>query len=319
MTDPAIDPTPTPPSEPPPRAWRRRQLQAVAGAGAALDKASGPVPALVAAWIAAVLLAGLQSTQFAALIGLGFAGAFIAGLVGIGGAIVMIPLLLYVPPLLDVPALGIHVVAGITLVQVMAAGITGMLAHRQEGSVESSLVMTLGLGTMLASLAGGLVSGFVSASALMGLFASLAVLAALIMLGGARRRLGEPSVGDLHFNRVTAVALGGVTGFLVGMVGAGGGFLLVPMMIHLLNVPVRIAVGTSLAIVALGGAAGTLGKAMTGQVEWMLALALVTGALPGARIGAVVSRRISAPALARLLGLVVGLIAAKMWWDIIGG
>ena len=289
------------------------------GALAALDRASGPLPAFVAAWIAAVLLASLQSTQLAMLMGLGFAGGFVAGLVGIGGAIVMIPLLLYVPPLLGVPALGMHAVAGITLVQVMAAGLTGMLAHRQGGHVESSLVMTLGLGTILASLAGGIASRYVSAPALTGLFASLAVVAALLMLAGTRRRMQEVSGGDLEFNRVAAVALGVLTGFFVGMVGAGGGFLLVPMMIYLLGVPVRVAVGTSLAIVALGATAGTIGKAATGQVEWMLALALVTGALPGARIGAILSRRMSAASLAQLLGAVIGLIAVKMWWDIAGG
>ncbi len=314
------DLTPAPdspaPDAPPLLGWRARQRQAAASAGAGLDRVSGPLPAVVAAWLAAMLLAGLQSTQIAVLIGLGLAGGFVAGLVGIGGAIVMIPLLLYVPPLLDLPALDIHTVSGITLVQVMAAGITGMLAHRQRGHVESSLVLTLGIGTVVASFVGGMASRFVSAPALTGVFASLAVIAALLMLVGARQRTSELSGDSLQFNRAAAVSLGVVTGFFVGMVGAGGGFLLIPMMIYLLKVPVRIAVGTSLAIVALGATAGTIGKAVTGQVDWILALALVTGALPGARSGAMLCRRVSATVLARLLGGVIGIIAVKMWWDI---
>ena len=282
----------------------------------ALDLASGPAPTLTAAWLAAMLLAGSQSVQFAVLIGLGLTGALIAGLVGIGGGIVMIPLLLYVPPSLGAPPLSIHVVSGITMVQVMAAGITGMLAHRRGGHLEPALVMTLGLATILASLAGGAASRFVSAEALTGIFASLAVVAVVLLLGGPRQRLVEEGA-ELQFSRAAAVALGAATGFLVGMVGAGGGFLLVPIMIYVLHVPVRVAVGTAMAIVALSATAGTIGKAVTGQVDWLLALALVCGALPGAYLGAVVSRRISAVALARLLAAVIGLIAVKMWWDIL--
>jgi uncharacterized membrane protein YfcA len=105
-------------------------------------------------------------------------------------------------------------------------------------------------------------------------------------------------------------------GLLVGLVGAGGGFLLVPLMIYLLHVPVRVAVGSSLAIVALSGIAGAIGKAVTGQVDWFYALALVTGALPGAQFGAMSSRRVPAGLLARLLGALTALVAIKMFWDL---
>ena len=64
----------------------------------------------------------------ATLIGLGFGGAFVSGLLGVGGAIVMIPLLLYVPPLLDVGTLSVKAVAGVTMVQVMVAATSGMIA-----------------------------------------------------------------------------------------------------------------------------------------------------------------------------------------------
>jgi uncharacterized membrane protein YfcA len=75
-------------------------------------------------------------------------------------------------------------------------------------------------------------------------------------------------------------------------------------------------VGTSLAAVALTGLGGTIGKAVTGQILWPGALALVAGAVPAASIGAVVSHRVPASALARILGALIGGIAAKMWWDV---
>ena len=71
------------------------------------------------------------------LLVVGFSGAFVAGLLGVGGAVVMIPLLLYVPPLLGVGRLDIKAVAGVTMTQVLVAAAVGMLAHRRYGAVNA--------------------------------------------------------------------------------------------------------------------------------------------------------------------------------------
>jgi uncharacterized membrane protein YfcA len=228
----------------------------------------------------------------------------------------MIPLLLYIPPVLGVGTLGMHQIAGVTMVQVAAAGFIGMLAHRRAGAVDVGLTLFLGGTMLLASLAGGLLSSRVSGDVLNVIFAALAAVGAALMLGG-RPPAPAASLGAAAFNRTTAVWLGAAVGLLVGMVGAGGGFILVPLMIYVLSVPVRIAVGTSLAIVAMSGAGGMIGKALTGQIEWVYAVALVAGALPGAQLGSVVSRRVPAATLARMLGVLIAVIAVKMWWDVL--
>jgi uncharacterized membrane protein YfcA len=121
----------------------------------------------------------------------------------------------------------------------------------------------------------------------------------------------------IRFNRPAATASGLVVGGLVGMVGAGGGFLLVPLMLYVLRIPMRAAVAASLGIVLLSGLAGAAGKVATGQVEWHLALALVAGALPGAWVGAAVSRRTHTRVLGLILGLLIGIVAIGMWWEIL--
>lgn len=281
-----------------------------------LDAVTGPTPTLVAAWLAAVLLLWTQSATLALLTTLGFSGAFVAGLVGVGGAIVMAPLLLYVPPLFSHPPLDMHVVSGITMVQVAAAGLTGMLAHRHVGHVDPPLVVTVGGALTIGSLAGGLVSGRVPPQALSVLFAALAAVAAVLMLAGKRRGLDDGRQEPVRFNRPIAIGLGTGVGLLVGMIGAGGGFLLVPLMMYGLKVPVRFAVGSSLAIVALGGLGGLIGKAASGQVAWVYALSLVVGALPGARLGATTSTRLSTAVLTWVLGTVLALVAIRMWWEV---
>ena len=306
-------------SAPAPAVSRRqrspRRQAAVRRIEVMLDAVTGATPTLLAAWLAAVLLLSTQSAMLALLTTLGFGGAFIAGLVGVGGALVMAPLLLYVPALLSFPTLDMHLVSGITMVQVAAAGVTGMLAHRHVGHVDAALVVTVGGPMTIGSLAGGLVSGRVPPAALTVLFASLAAVAAVLMLAG--RHTGDDDGRDegVPFNRSTAIGLGAGVGVLVGMVGAGGGFLLVPLMMHGLKVPVRSAVGSSLAIVALGGLGGLIGKAASGQVAWIFALSLVVGALPGARLGATTSKRLSTATLGWILGVVLALVAVRMWWE----
>jgi hypothetical protein len=282
-----------------------------------LDAATGAAPTLFAGWLAALALLLTQSPLLALLTALGFGGAFVAGLVGVGGAVVMIPLLLYVPPLVGFPALDMHVVSGISMVQVAAAGTTGMLAHRHVGHVNGALVIAVGGALTVASLLGALVSDLLTPQVLSALFATLAAAAAVLMLRGQQSTTAAVDDTAGGFSRWKAGMLGAAVGMLVGMVGAGGGFLLVPLMMYGLGVPVRAAVGSSLAIVTLGGLGGLAGKAASGQVEWVFALALVVGALPGAQLGATASARVAADVLARIFGILLAVIAASMWWSLI--
>ena len=108
-----------------------------------------------------------------------------------------------------------------------------------------------------------------------------------------------------------------IVGLLAGAVGAGGVFLLAPIMLQVLQIPVNLVVGSSLGIAFLSAVSGVAGKLLTGQVPGWPALALVAGALPGAQLGAAAGSRLR-PAQVRfaLAVLVVG-ITLKMWWDLL--
>ena len=245
---------------------------------------------------------------------LGFIGAFVSGLVGVGGAIIMIPLLLYIPPVVGFDALDIRTVAAITIVQVAVAGLVGIVGHR--GRIERSLVVAIGLTMTAASFAGAVASAIVDPLVLEVVFATMATLAAVVAL--LRRGLTAPDrAGPLGFNKPAAAVLGGGVGFLAGMVGAGGAFLLMPAMLFGLHIPMRAAVGASLGIVAISASAGLLGKVATGQIDWLLAAALVVGVIPGGMIGALVSHRTRVDNLATVLGVVVALVAIRMWIGIL--
>lgn len=250
--------------------------------------------------------------------GLGFGSAFLSGLVGVGGAIILIPALTYLPPLFGVAPLGIKAIAGVTLVQVAGAGALGAWRHHRAGAVRRSLVVPLGISMAVASLIGAIASDFVEAWMLEAIFATMAIVAAGALMARSLKPQRDP-IAENHepAGRTTAVAMGGGLGLLSGLVGVGGSFLLVPMMVEILRIPIRIAIGTSLAVVTIAAAAGAFGKAVTGQVDWALAAALVVGALPGVVAGAYASRRTATGALTWMLTAIVLLAGIRMWIDVI--
>ncbi len=283
-------------------------------ASRALGAILEPATALVLAWVAAALLIVHSDPLLATLVVLGGVGAFVAGLTGVGGAIVMFPLLLYVPPWIGTGRLGLHEIAAITMVQVFAAAASGLAGHLREGFVDRRLAVTLGAGMMLGSLVGAVTSRWLPGEALQGIFATMAV-AGVVMLLATKDHPDGTEAGPWHTATGFTLALG--VGLLAGAVGAGGAFLLIPLMLSVLHIPPRVAVGSSLAIALAGAAAGLAGKFLSGQVPLWTALALVAGALPFAQLGAATSTRLRTGQLRVILALLIGAVAIKMWLEIL--
>jgi hypothetical protein len=159
----------------------------------------------------------------------------------------------------------------------------------------------------VAALAGGAGSKWFSHRFLLGLFLLLSLAAAaMILLPQPREGTGAQYVpGSFSSAAAVAIALG--IGLLGGLVGQGGSFILIPMAVALLRVPLRIAMGSNMVIIFFASLAGFLGKAATGQVPLLLTAALLAGILPGSLAGVALSRRASTGALRMALA---GLIAA---------
>jgi len=252
------------------------------------------------------------------LVVLSLAGAFVSGLVGVGGAIVMVPLLYYVPPALGVGRLDIKHVAGITMAQVLAACAVGAVTHGRGAMVHRRLAVTGGLAMATGSLMGAIASHYVSGRGLLTIFALMTSVALPLMLVRPAD-LGPASDGThVPFRRGTALAWPGVIGFTSGVVGAGGAFLLVPVLIAILRVPVRVSIGTSLAMTSASALMGFLGKAITAQIPMVPALAVIAGSLTGAPLGAAVSRRAPIAVLRAVLALIIGAVSVRVWADVLG-
>ena len=104
---------------------------------------------------------------------------------------------------------------------------------------------------------------------------------------------------------------------MIGFLGAGN-FIFVPVLIYLLSVPTRIAIGSSLFIAMMNTASGFLGKLLTGQIPLATAGTVVAGAMLGALAGERVHRRLSSELLRRVYAVLVALIAVRIWLTILG-
>jgi len=243
---------------------------------------------------------------------LGLATGFVSGLLGIGGGIVMAPLLLYVPPLLGAPAFSMKVVAGLTIVQGLTACIAGALSHRRFHFVSGRLTAWMGTTIFGAALIGGAGADFLPNRWLLVIFALLALTAAVLIFIPTARDSETPAIESISFSRTRAVVAAGSVGILGGLVGQGGSFILIPLMTSFMQVPTRIAIGSNLAIISLSSLAAFLGKALTGQILWNLALPIVLSVVPAAYLGGRVSRRVPVKGLRLLLAACIAGAALKI-------
>jgi len=250
---------------------------------------------------------------------LGVFGGFLSGVLGIGGAILMIPLMLYAPPLFGFTPLSMNAVTGLSMIQVFFASLSGSARHWKNRTISPRLLMSLGVAFSLFALAGALFSHALNGQLLTMIFGCLTVLAAVLMLlPRDRTPLAVPTDGaSLHVNTSAALLIGAPVGLLSGLVGVGGGFILIPLMLRFLKTPVRQTVGTSLAVVLFGAVFGAAGKIATGQVVWLPALALTLGAIPAAQAGARVSALMPEKALRRALLAMVLITSLQVWYKIL--
>ena len=264
-----------------------------------------------------------SSLELLGLLGcLGLLGGFLAGLVGLGGGIILAPLLLFAPSAVGLDALGMKAVARLTIVQSLCSTAAAGLAHRRARLVHGRLVRWMGPIIFAASLCGAFLSEtqVVSPEFLLGLFAGLALLAAILMFRRTENGSGEEilSADQVLFSRPKAVAVAMGVGFLGGMVGQSGAFLTIPLLVQVLRIPMRLAIGSSLAVTFCAALAGSFGKlAGGGQVIWPQVGALVAGSLLGSQLGAALSHRMPTAYLRYCLAILIAASAARMWYQVL--
>ena len=247
----------------------------------------------------------------------GLVASFLSGLLGIGGGLVLTPLLLYLPPLLGGAAIPVKIVTGLTIVQAISGSVLGALRHRAYGNVSARLVWLMGPPSAIASLVGAFVSRDTADSVILIVFAILAFAGGVMLLLPVNPR--EQRAEDIRADQRLAIPIALVLGFFSGMVGIGGIAFIIAALVYLLRVPPRIAIGSSLGIGLFAAVAALIGKAATAQIDAPLAAVVFVSALVASPIGAAVSVRTQPRALLAILAVIVMLAAIRIAFTAVTG
>jgi uncharacterized membrane protein YfcA len=254
----------------------------------------------------------------------GLLGGFLSGLLGIGGGIIMVPMLLFLPQIFGFTVIGMKTVAGITIAHSLASSLSGMIVHWHNNYIAKDLVMAIGISSLIGALLGGIWSKYLAEELLLGLFGTVALAtSAMILIKELREQKvlgedkdeedGETVQETLEFNKYLAVGAGAVVGVLSGIIGIAGAFMHLPLMIYVLQIPTRIAIGSSIAIAFLTSVSGLVGKLGTGQIPIGMAIVLAVGAAIGAQGGSRYTKKIKSITLRRILAVLIGISALRVF------
>lgn len=219
------------------------------------------------------------------------------GVLGGGGSILTVPILVYVAGFEAKEAIA----ASLFVVGVTSA--VSVLSHARGGRVMWRTGLIFGAAGMAGAFVGGLLGGHIPGQILLIAFAVMMVATSVAMLRGRKKKDDDgaaPVKHDLPLGRV--LLDGAVVGLVTGLVGAGGGFLVVPALALLGGLPMSVAVGTSLVVIAMKSFAGLAGYLTTVQLDWGITLGVTAAAIVGTLAGSKLAGRIPEAALRKAFG-----------------
>ena len=197
---------------------------------------------------------------FIGLLITGVIGGLIAGLFGVGGGIVIVPILFWIFTSLNFPnEILMHMAIGSSLATIIPTSVSSARAHYHRGSIEIAIIKKWAPGIFLGAIIGGLSGKYFSVNELKYLFASIAFLVALNMFFKEPLRLGN----NFPKSRLLNIIMSSLIGLVSSLMGVGAGTLGVPALVAL-SVPIHKAIGTAAALGLFIAVPATLGLAFSG-------------------------------------------------------
>ena len=222
------------------------------------------------------------------------------GLLGGGGSILTVPILAYAG------GMGAKAAIASSLFIVGVTSAVGAISHARAGRVRWRTGVIFGAAGMAGAYTGGRLAAYLPGRLLMILFGLMMAATAFAML--RKPRDTRPRAQDLPVAKVIIEGL--VVGVVTGVVGAGGGFVVVPALVLRGGLSMETAVGTSLVVIAMQSFAGLAGRLGTLEIDWPVTLGVTAFAVAGSYLGARLAGRIPPAALRRGFGVFILAMAA---------
>jgi hypothetical protein len=241
---------------------------------------------------------------------IGLTAGLLSGGFGIGGGIVMVPLLVAV-------GLDRHRATATSLAAIIPIAIAGAVAFGVSGEINLELGLFIGVGGVVGSILGASLMNRMSARSLTIVFGLILLAAALRMIAG-----GDPLPGSGDFDQpvqiAIAIGIGLISGFFAGVAGIGGGVVIVPATVLLLGFGQHEAQGTSLVAIVLTAIAGTVVNLRNKRVRLGDGLAAGLAGVVGSVVGAQVALAINGETLSLVFGVLVLALAVRTLYQAIG-
>ena len=233
---------------------------------------------------------------------------FSLGLVGGGGSILAVPLMIYL-----VGVSSTHVAIGTSAFAVAVNAAVNLISHARKGTVKWRCAAVFAAAGAVGAFGGSSLSKIVDGQKLLVLFAILMLVVAAFMFV-RRTGDGDAEVRLSRENAVWLIVIGFMAGSLSGFFGIGGGFLIVPGLMFATGMPIINAIGSSLLGVAAFGATAAFNYAISGLIDWRLALLFVAGGFAGGLLGGSLAHKASAKrgTLNILLAAIISAVAIYM-------
>lgn len=263
----------------------------------------------------------------AVAVGAGILGGVLAGLLGVGGGIVIVPALYFALTLAGIdPEVTMKVAVGTSLATIIFTSMSSSWGHYKRGAIDFALLRLWAPSILVGVVVGSFVGGYVSGNVLIAVFATVALIVAVDMVF----RIGSSDPVPKGFSKPVWAGLGALAGTISAMMGIGGGTVCVPML-NFLGYDIRRAVGTSAVIgfiiglpgaliyMATGFGAANLPPFSFGYVNLLAAGAIIPLTMTFSQVGVKLAHSIPRRGLRLAFGGFLFITSARMFIDLVSG
>lgn len=259
------------------------------------------------------------------LVLIGVVAAMFGSIVGLGGGIIIVPMLMLVGPALTGGQIEHATAVGISLTVLTLTALASTITYAKRKIVDFRSALLFSITSGPAAIAGSALTNLMKAGwfqLAFGIF--MLLMAALLIIRDRLKPFSKEwpisrSITDLNgqvhtysYGIISVLLIGFGVGFISGLFGIGGGSLFVPLMVLLFRFPPHVATATSMFVIFLSAILGSGMHIALGEIDWLLVLALAPGAWIGGKLGAKIAVRMSGKGLLWLLRITLLLLAAQL-------
>ena len=222
----------------------------------------------------------MEVANIIVMLAIGIFGGFISGLVGIGGAIIVYPAILILPQVFGLDGYTAFVASGLTASQVFFSTLSGSIKARKQPEFSLPLIIYMGGGMVAGSTFGAIIADKFDATFINHVYIVIAILALILMMFKVK-----PTADSKPLNRGLLVIVGSIIGIISGIVGTGGAFIIIPILLALFKLSMNMVVTNSIVLAFVSSIGAFIIKWLQGYIPVMDALLLIIGSIVFAPIG----------------------------------